>query len=188
MVSTLCAEVRRSSGETASARTEKAASILIVEDDSSYRKALAKMFAKAGYVVAAAPDAHMAIRLLETRSVDVVLTDLKMPGKDGLNLARALRDRWLGLKVITMTAYGTRDSYLEAKALGVAGFLLKPLSREYLLGTVEKVLGRRAGPAMGPLKVGDGDETSAGSDDRCGAADGSSSDGWSGPGDGRWWP
>lgn len=142
MVSMLCPEVRGSGGETDSARTEKTASILIVEDDSIHRETLAKIFAQAGYGVTVAPNVQRALQQLEQQSVDLVLTDLKMPGKDGLDLVRALRNRRPVPKVIIMTAYGTRDSYFEAKALGVSGFLLKPLARDYLLGVVRNVLGR----------------------------------------------
>ncbi len=150
MVSTLCTEVRGSGEETDSTRTEKAASILIVEDDSIYRETLAKMFAKAGYAVTVAPDSRAALQVLENRTVHLVLTDLKMPKMDGLELVRVLRDQGPMPKVIIMTACGSRDAYLEAKALGVSGFLLKPLAREYLLEVVEKVLGRRDDPLTEP--------------------------------------
>ncbi len=83
---------------------------------------------------------------MEEQCVDMVLTDLKMPGKDCLDLVRALRNRRPGSKVIIMTGYGTQDSYFEAKALGVSGFLLKPLARDYLLWVVEKTLGRLDSP------------------------------------------
>lgn len=146
MVSTLCTEVRGSGGETDSARTEKTASILSVEDDSIYREALAKIFAKAGYAVSVAPSVQRALQLLENQTFHLVLTDLKMPEKDGLDLVRALRNRRPVPKVIIMTSYGTRDSYLEAKALGVSGFLLKPLARDYLLSVVQNGLGRVDGP------------------------------------------
>lgn len=142
MVSMLCTELRGTGGETDFGRARKTASILIVEDDISYRRALAKIFAKAGYAVTVAPNAQRALQLLGEQSVDLVLTDLQMPGKNGLDLVRALRNRRPVPKVIIMTAYGTRDSYLEAKALGVSGFLLKPLSRDYLLGVVQNVLDR----------------------------------------------
>jgi DNA-binding NtrC family response regulator len=145
MVSTLCTEARESGGETDSARTEKTASILIVEDDGIYRETLAKMFAQAGYAVTVAPTAQRALQQLEQQSVDLVLTDLKMPGKDGFDLVRGLRHRRPVPKVIIMTAYGTWDSYFEAKALGVSGFLLKPLARDYLLSVVRNVLGRLDG-------------------------------------------
>jgi len=131
--------IRRRNGFS---RTEKTASILIVEDDISHRRALAKTFVKAGYQVTVAPDVQRAVQLLEEQFVDLVLSDLKMPGKDGLDLVRALRNRRPVPKVIIMTAYGARDSYFKAKALGVSGFLLKPLARDYLLGVVRNVLGR----------------------------------------------
>lgn len=142
MVSTPCTKVRVPGGETDSGKAGKTTSILIVEDDSIYREALAKMFAKAGYAVTVAPNVQRALQLLEEQCVDMVLTDLKMPGKDGLDLVRALRNRRPGSKVIIMTGYGTRDSYFEAKALGVSGFLLKPLARDYLLWVVEKAMSR----------------------------------------------
>jgi DNA-binding NtrC family response regulator len=126
--------------------TSERTSILIVEDDSSYRRALAKTFAKAGYAVTVAPDGQEALQLLEKGSFDLVLTDLKMPGKSGLDLLRALRNRMPRLKVVIMTGYGTRDSYLEAKALEVSGFLLKPLARDYLLWAVRETLNQHDCP------------------------------------------
>lgn len=63
---------------------------------------------------------------------------------------RALRNRRPMPKIIIMTAHGTRDTYLKAKALGVSDFLLKPLARDYVLGVVERVLGRRDGPLTEP--------------------------------------
>lgn len=84
MVSMLCTEVRETGGETDLGRARKTASILIVEDDSIYREALAKMFAKAGYAVTVAPNGQRALQLLENQTFHLVLTDLKMPGKDAL--------------------------------------------------------------------------------------------------------
>lgn len=127
-------------------RAEEKTSILIVDDDISYRWALAKTFHKAGYAVTLAADGQKALQLLERHSFQLVLTDLKMPEKDGLDLLRALQNHRPRPKVIIMTAYGTRDSYLEAQALGVSSFLLKPLARDYLLWAVKETLDQRDGP------------------------------------------
>jgi len=145
MVSTLCTKVRVPGGETDSERAGRT-SILIVEDDDRYMQALAKTFYKAGYAVTVAPDGQRALQLLEDHSFQLILTDLKMPGKSGLDLLRMLQNRRPRPKVIVMTAYGTRDSYIEAKALEVSCFLLKPLARDYLLLAVKETLGQRDRP------------------------------------------
>jgi len=114
--------------------------ILLVEDDESLRKVYAYHLAREGYAVEEASEGLGALRLLERRSVDVVLTDVRMPGMDGRDLLKALRERHPDLPVVVLTAYGTIEDAVEAMRLGAADYLTKPVEREALLLAAEKAM------------------------------------------------
>lgn len=114
--------------------------LLLVEDDASLRKVLAYPLVQAGYHVAEAAEGRGALRILESREVDAVLTDVRMPGMDGFELLAALRERDPSLPVIVITAYGTIEDAVRAMRMGAADYLTKPVEKEGLLLAVEKAM------------------------------------------------
>ena len=102
--------------------------ILVTEDDARTRESLSRVMTRAGYRTLTAADGAEALVLLERETVDVVLTDLKMPGIDGISLLERLRARSPETIVIILTAFGTVDHAVEAMKKGAYDFLTKPIN------------------------------------------------------------
>jgi two-component system, cell cycle sensor histidine kinase and response regulator CckA len=115
--------------------------VLLVEDDQALRELTREVLEDRGYRVLAAKDARQALALCEadTPSVDVLVTDVVMPGTNGLALARSIRERRPALKVICMSGY-TEHAVLSEGALSEVAFLQKPFGLETVVRTVRSVL------------------------------------------------
>jgi DNA-binding response OmpR family regulator len=123
--------------------------ILVIEDDSSFRSVLLQMLEKAGYEVETAEDGNHALETSERFRPDLVLTDIVMPDKEGLETIQELLDRNPGLSIVAMSGGGKYgpDSYLPlARRLGAKACLQKPFMRNELLTTIECILGSREVP------------------------------------------
>ncbi len=119
------------------------AKILVIEDDSSFRNVLVQMLAKAGYEVRQAGDGNQAVEVCTDFNPDLVLTDIIMPDKEGLETIQDLLAINPNLKIIAMSGGGKfgPDSYLPlAQKLGAKASLQKPFMREELISTIEEVL------------------------------------------------
>ncbi|MCX6538965.1 MAG: response regulator [Acidobacteria bacterium] len=127
-----------SGGERVSTRRPR---VLVVDDEAAIRELMTKTLALAEYEVEEAPDGRAALGLIRTSAFDLLITDLKMPGMDGLALIRDARRLVPTLPVIIMTAFSTEASAIEAANLGVAGYLTKPFRIARILGTIAKALG-----------------------------------------------
>ena len=114
--------------------------ILIVDDEPIKRSVLTDGLGSAGYSVVAAADAIEAERELAKNAFDIVLTDLRMPGQDGLTFLRNLKKEQPEMAVIVMTAYGSVETAVEAMKLGAFDYLQKPFSTEELLLKLDKLL------------------------------------------------
>ncbi|MDB4995350.1 MAG: Response regulator of zinc sigma-54-dependent two-component system [Myxococcaceae bacterium] len=117
-------------------------SILIVEDDAAVGKVLAMLLAQAGFETEHVASAEAGLALLETRPFDVVLSDIRMPGMDGMQLLAELGKRFPELPVILLTAHGSVPMAVEAMKAGAVDFLLKPFEKEEILFVVAKALAR----------------------------------------------
>ncbi|HEY7955799.1 MAG TPA: sigma-54 dependent transcriptional regulator [Polyangia bacterium] len=104
------------------------ARILIADDEAGLREFMADALALDGHAISQAADGREAARLLDQRSFDLVLTDLKMPGLDGMSLLRKIRAEQPEVEVIVLTAHGTVDTAVEAMKLGAFEYLQKPMS------------------------------------------------------------
>jgi excisionase family DNA binding protein len=136
------AEIARMGASTGAERSSmRRPRVLVVDDEASIRDLLTKTLALAEYEVEEAPDGRAALGLIRTSAFDLLITDLKMPGMDGLTLIRDARQLVPTLPVIIMTAFSTEASAIEAANLGVAGYLTKPFRIARILGTVAKALG-----------------------------------------------
>ncbi len=120
--------------------TEWHASVLIVEDELIKRSVLEDELTAAGYSVTTAANTLEAEPALAETYFDVVLTDLRMPGQDGLSFLHELKEKRPDQAVIVMTAYGTVETAVEAMKLGAFDFLQKPFSTEELLLKLDKLL------------------------------------------------
>ncbi|NUP90158.1 MAG: sigma-54-dependent Fis family transcriptional regulator [Candidatus Sumerlaeia bacterium] len=116
------------------------ARILLVDDDDSLRRVTEHHLIQAGYQVTAARDGTDAAGLLSTVEFDLVLSDLRMPGLDGMALLRDVRRRLAPPPVIIITAHAAVDSAVEAMRAGAADYIAKPFSRDELLLVVARSL------------------------------------------------
>jgi DNA-binding NtrC family response regulator len=114
--------------------------ILIVEDDEIFLRPLQRTLEVAGYDVVVTPSGEEALDALKGDDVDLVLTDRRLPGMDGVDLVRRIRAEHPELAVIVMTAYGTIESAVEAVRLGAADYLVKPLESAELLIVVRHAI------------------------------------------------
>jgi two-component system response regulator RegA len=105
---------------------EQKPSILIVDDDDVYRNRLARAFVDRGYDVRTAGDYDGAIAAADGDSPEFAVVDLKMPGKSGLELVKALRDIDPATKTVVLTGYGSIATAIDAVRLGATYYLSKP--------------------------------------------------------------
>ncbi|GMV20554.1 MAG: response regulator [Vicinamibacterales bacterium] len=115
--------------------------ILVVDDEQAVRDLLAKTLTMADYDVDSAADGASAIDRLRAVEYDLLITDLKMPGMDGLSVIREARRAAPDLPVIIITGYSTEASAIEAINLGVAGYLTKPFRLPRILAATARALG-----------------------------------------------
>jgi DNA-binding NtrC family response regulator len=119
------------------------AKILVADDKQGLRDVLVEALAGAGHEVESAEDGSRALARIGEKSYDLVLTDLKMPGVDGIELLRAIRERAPQTGVILMTAHGTVDTAVEAMRLGAVDYVEKPFPLGAMEAKVEKALERQ---------------------------------------------
>jgi two-component system, chemotaxis family, chemotaxis protein CheY len=121
------------------------ARILLVEDDEAVREILRKALASAGHVVDEASNGDVALAAYRREAADLVITDLVMPDKDGLETIMALRKIHPGVKIIAISggglSIGSGQLYLEtARSIGALQVLAKPFTGSALLQAVTEVL------------------------------------------------
>ena len=119
------------------------ARVLVVDDEPMGRKALVELLREEGYTVESAADAFKALPKLEDFSPDVLLTDLNMPGMDGLDLMRRSRDLDPEIAVVVMTAHSAVDTAVAAMRQGAADYLAKPIHIDELTIVLDRALERR---------------------------------------------
>lgn len=117
--------------------------ILVIEDDEQTRRMLAEMMRRAGYEVLEAPDGRVGVQLFRSESVDLVITDILMPEKDGLETIRDLKRESPDVKIIAISG-GGRTGLLDflpvARQLGASRTFAKPTDRRELLSAVAEEL------------------------------------------------
>jgi DNA-binding NtrC family response regulator len=114
--------------------------ILVAEDEAGARQSLVELLREEGYEVRAAPDGAAALGALEEVEVDLVLTDLQMPGADGVEVLRRVREARPQTMVMLMTAYASVETVVAALRLGAQDYLLKPLLLDDVLNKVGRAL------------------------------------------------
>src|SRR4029453_14808411 len=114
--------------------------LLIVEDDEEIRVALSEALSDLGYDVTSQPTAEDALHELERKDFDAVLTDVKMPGMDGIELCRRLSGDRPNLPLVVMTAFGDLDSAVGALRAGAFDFITKPFAVDQVNVMLDRAL------------------------------------------------
>src|SRR6267154_184161 len=114
--------------------------IVIVEDEAKMRRLLELNLGEEGFTTLAAGDAETGLKLLRESSVDLVVTDLKLPGMNGLEFLQAIKHQHAALPVIVMTAFGTVETAVEAMKAGASDYVLKPFSLAEMRMVIHKEL------------------------------------------------
>jgi len=118
--------------------------VLVVDDDAAMRQMLASLFKDRGYEVSEAGSAGDALERAREVEPDAVLSDIRMPGRSGIEMVGELRRARPETPVILMTAFGSIDSAVEAMRAGAYDYITKPFEPEAVLFTVERALEHRA--------------------------------------------
>ena len=119
--------------------TEKS-TILIVEDEAKMRRLLELDLSEDGFTTLAAADAEAGLRILRERPIDIVLTDLKLPGMGGLEFLQAAKRFNAALPIVVMTAFGSIETAVEAIKAGASDYVLKPFSLAEMRIVIRKEL------------------------------------------------
>jgi two-component system, NtrC family, response regulator HydG len=119
------------------------ATLLVADDDPGLRESLERTLTREGYRVVLASDGRAALERVQAGGVDLIVTDLRMPGLTGLELLRAAKAIMPDVDVILLTAFGTVEEAVKAMKDGAYDFLTKPFRREQLIKLVYKALERR---------------------------------------------
>jgi two-component system NtrC family response regulator len=115
--------------------------ILIVDDEKNYPRILSAVLEEEGFETFCANSGYEALEILKNIDVDLVLTDMKMPKMDGIELLGKIKEKDKDLPVIMMTAHGTVDKAVEAMQKGAYSYILKPFDNNRLILYVNKAIG-----------------------------------------------
>src|SRR5690606_7609306 len=122
-------------------REKPRARVMLVDDDADLLHLISVRLRANNYLVNAVSDAEKALAALPVFRPQAVITDLRMPGMDGLSLFREIQERHMGLPVIVLTAHGTIPDAVAAVQQGVFSYLVKPFDANLLLSNLDKALG-----------------------------------------------
>ena len=117
-------------------------SILVVDDESMMRNLLERILSRDGYKVVSAEDGQDALRMLEREPVDIIISDLKMPRMNGFDLLKAVKQKYSGVAMIMMTAYGDTYTVKDALLLGADEYITKPFKSFEISLVVERAYWR----------------------------------------------
>ncbi len=114
--------------------------ILVVDDEKNYPLILGAVLEEEGFEVLTANSGREALEIQKASDVDLILTDMKMPSMDGIELLEKIKARDSDMPVIMMTAYGSVDKAVEAMEKGAYSYILKPFDNEKLVVYVNKAI------------------------------------------------
>ena len=114
--------------------------VLVIDDDAVIGRSFDRVLSEKGYEVSTAMSGEEALKDMENTEYDVVFTDIKMPGMDGIEVAERIKARCTWTPVVVITGYGTTENEAKASVLGVSGFVRKPLTPEMIESVTLKAL------------------------------------------------
>ena len=117
--------------------------VLLVDDDKEFRRAMKKMFEKSGYTITIACDGQEALDALSDEGFDLIISDLRMPNLDGLEMMGELRRRGLDVPIIFLTAFGEVESYMDLMNLGAFEYVNKPVKSKEILDIAGRAIASR---------------------------------------------
>lgn len=116
-------------------------SILLVDDENNVTKLLAKVLEKEGYIAYTACCGKDALDIIDNHEIDVIITDIRMPGMSGIELLSKIKELDLSINVILITAFATIETAVEALKMGARDYITKPFNLEDVILSVKKVIG-----------------------------------------------
>jgi DNA-binding NtrC family response regulator len=122
----------------------RARRILVVDDDAVVGRSINRVLTGQGYQVREAMSGSEALEELDHQEYDAVFTDIRMPGMDGLEMAARVKKSHPGMPVVVITGFGSEANESRARALGVSGFLHKPLTPEMIVDNAARALRERS--------------------------------------------
>ena len=132
---------RSAAGQPRPAARSSRVRVLVVDDEDAIRDLLSRTLALADYEVDSAPDGRTAVDRMRVIDYDLLITDLRMPGVDGLSVIREARRLNADIPIIIVTGHSSEASAIEAINLGVQGYLVKPFRVPRVLAAAAKALG-----------------------------------------------
>ncbi len=119
--------------------------VMIVDDEEAIRKLLKARFEREGHTVLTANDASEAGAVLaQNRNISLIVSDVKMPGKDGITFTKEVKEQHTGMKVIVMTGHGEKSTAIQALRIGASDYLEKPFDMEEMVHAVNRALKERS--------------------------------------------
>jgi DNA-binding NtrC family response regulator len=131
--------------------------VLIVDDDQNMTRTLGDILAASGFAAETATNALEGLRILEAKPCQVVLTDIRMPGMNGVEFQQAIKEKYPDVRVILITAYADPELITKGRAQGALAFMDKPLDIPLLLSILRVIaerITRKAGPPPGSDLLG----------------------------------
>lgn len=122
---------------------ESSFKILVVDDEEIMRDALFDVLSDVGYKVFTAPNAAEALEILKKEPFDIIVTDIKMPGMDGIGFMEEIKKISLKIDIIVMTGYASIESAVAAMKLGAIDYITKPVNIDHIRIVVDKVIKKR---------------------------------------------
>ena len=107
--------------------------ILVVDDEIEYQRVFSLILSRKGYKVMTCSDGQTALQLLSSNEIDLVMTDMRMPGMDGITLIQKVKEAYPSMEIMVMTAFGSIESAVQAMKYGATGYFIKSSDPESLL-------------------------------------------------------
>jgi DNA-binding NtrC family response regulator len=117
--------------------------ILVIDDEDIVRTSCSRALAPEGYEVKLAKNGLEALKMISEEKCDIVLTDLKMPDMDGIEVLKKIKEGWPEIEVIIITGYQTVDTAVKSIKLGAFDYIEKPFTPDALLAAVAKAMDRK---------------------------------------------